>query len=272
MSAAKLKNIVILALLLVNLFLLAIIIPTRLADLRGRKQANDALSQLYRQADVTLLPDAIPADRQLYPADLSPDHDAALDAVGALLGPQVLSQQTERGTRFSSSLGTADLSDDGIFAAAVTFEKTEDPEAHARTLLENMGISHTGLRRETSIGSVRTYSAVPTVGGVPVVTDSLHLRYEDGALTQITGLLLTRGTPAVSSSERGLSPQDALVAFLGSRISTGWMGSSVSTVTQGYALTPDKTQGVFHLQPVFHIVTDAGSYLVDGLSGAVTPT
>lgn len=270
MSASKLKNIVILALLLLNAFLLLLIVPNRLADLRSRQQTNEALAELYAQADVTLPAEIIPADRRLYATELFLDKDAAVQAVELLLGQQPLSQEVKTGTHYTSKQGSVLLSRDGSIAATLYAETTEDPHAHAVSLLREMGISHGPLQQESSSDNWQIFSVPLTIHGTPIVTDSLHFYYHAGALSRITGRLLIPSDTAVTAAQSGLSPQDALVSFLRQRMDTGWMGSAISAVTQGYALTTDDATGRFFLQPVCHIVTDAGRYLVDGITGAVT--
>lgn len=269
MSASKIKNLVILILLLVNVFLLILVVPTRMENIQRERQANTALTELYENAGVTLRLEDIPKTKTLYPLELSLTASDSLAAVRGLLGDRLLTQSVGRNTRYTSTSGSATLSPDGSFSAALTSAAVNDPEADARRLLDAMGLAYASLRQETS-GTAKLYTAVLTVQDVPILTHSLVFRYEENSLVSVTGLLPAAAEPARSGSQSAVSARDALVAFLGSRLDTGWMGSRIESVTQGYALTYDAAQSVWRLQPSWLLATDAGTYLIDGAAKTVT--
>lgn len=269
MSAPKIKNLVLLILLLVNIFLLALVIPTRVEDLNREHHANAALIQLYENAGVTLREEDIPGTKPLYPADLSLAEPDLLAAVRGLLGQQLLTQTSGSSIRYTSALGTAAYTKNGSFTAALKGAAVTDPEADARKKLDAMGLSCGELRRESS-GDTVSYTACLTVGSSPILTHDLTFRYESDRLVSVTGLLLPAGEPARVGNQSTVTARDALTAFLGSRLETGWVGSHVQSATQGYALSYDAAQNLWHLLPAWRITTDAGAYLVDGTTKTVT--
>lgn len=271
MSAPKIKNLVILILILLNVFLLALVVPTRLADRQRLRQADESLVQLYADADVSLRVEDIPQTKTLYPADLPMTEEGILPAIRAILGQELLTRQTDDGTHFSSAAGTAVLQPDGTLTATVTDHETHDPEAHTRELLTAMGVSWSDVRLQTKDAGVTVCTAVLQSSDIPIVTHSLRFRYENGSLKSVTGLLLPAQAAAETAATQGITARDALIAFLGSRISTGWVGERIESVRQGYCLTTDTAQSLWHLQPTWYISTDAGDYLVDGLTRAVSP-
>lgn len=266
MSAAKIKNLVILILLLVNLVLLALVVPTRLSDRQRSIRADEALVQLYANADVTLRIEDIPKPKALYPMDIPMSRENVLPTVRAVLGEELLTQEDAGVVSYSSAVGTATLSADGTLTATLSQPQAKTPEA----LLKELGLSQN--RMDTEMLDTATICTVTLEAtDVPIVTHSLRFRYENDLLTEVSGLLLPEQGGTIVSGQACLSARDALTAFLGSRISTGWVGDTIDTVEQGYALSADTAQSLWHLQPVWHIATDAGDYLVDGLSGTVTP-
>jgi len=264
MAREKLKNLVILILVLANLFLLALVVPTRLSDRNIQARAANALSQLYAQAGVTLHAEDIPRSKALQAMEMpAPD---ALEALRVFLGDRLLTQPD--GT-VTSPLGTAVLAENGTFS--VTLEQnipTDDALAHAEDLLKQLGLSVHTLHAAPS-GGGETVTATLRLAGAPLLTQNLTLRYEDGCLVSAKGLPLGEDAAYAVGSEGGVSAADALMAFLRSRMDTGWMGASVLSVTQGYDCTWDAVRQLWLLEPAWQIRTDSGDYLVDAVTCAV---
>ncbi len=266
MSRSNVKNLIILILLLVNGFLLALVLPSRLSDLRQRQQARESLAQLYEQAGVTLSAADIPDTKALYAMDLPMEFDG-ISAASAVLGDQMLST----GTELSSSLGHGTLTEDGTLSLTVTdAAPAADPEVHTRQLLADMGVSFQTLRRSTPYPNAEVYTASFAASRVPLFSHSLTFLYEDGSLKEISGTLPSRAEPRRTGTAVCVSAEDALVAFLSRRLEVGWMGSSILSVTQGYHPRWVPAQNLFRLQPAWCIRTDSGDYLVDGLTCSVT--
>lgn len=270
MSAPKIKNLVILILVLLNVFLLALVIPIRLTDRRHNQQADAALVRLFAEADVSLRAAEIPKTKTLYPADIPMSQEGVLPAVRAILGQEILTRQEENITHFSSSLGAAQLHADGTLEAAVTDGQRRDPAAYTQELLAKMGLGwgdlHTVSTGNRSVFSVQLYAAE-----APIVSHCLRFYYENSCLVRVEGLMLPPQAAVVTTATQCIGARDALVAFLASRISTGWVGGTIESVRQGYALSADAVQSLWHLQPVWYISTDGGNFLVDGLTKVVTP-
>ena len=84
MPVSKLKNLAILILLLANLALLALLIPSRIAAREQTDSLANALSELCESRDVSLSPDAVPDTMTLYALELGEDPAADLRAATAL--------------------------------------------------------------------------------------------------------------------------------------------------------------------------------------------
>lgn len=270
MSRSKLKNLIILILLLVNGFLLALVVPTRLSDLRQQQQARQALSEIYRQADVGLDAADIPETKLLYAMDQPLSLDP-LAAAEVLLGRQLLTTDTQTGIHVSSPLGQADFSFDGRMSADLTDQTVHaDPEAYTRQLLGKLSLSPQALTRSTPYPGAETYTATFAVSGMPLFSHDLTFRYLNGRLAAVSGILPSTARPVRSGTEPCVSAEDALVTFLSRRLDMGWMGNRIHSVVQGCNAHFDTAQNLLHLQPVWKISTDAGDYLVDGLTCSVT--
>ena len=265
MSAGKVKNLIILILLLVCCFLLALVVPARLEARRRTEENTQRLRRLMQEANVTLT-DRVPETLELRAVELAEGGDAYLDAVSALLGEQVLSQQTAYRTEYSSARGVLQLNAGDFTAELYDRAPAESPQAEIETLLARFGVTRFSILQVPDPDGEQ-YIATPYLYGAPVFSFGLRFSYRDGALTAVSGSLAREDFAVVSGQKRCCSAQDALIAFWGGRLAVGWVGSRLEEVSQGY-LAADATR----LQPVWRIVTDTETYYVDGLTKAIFRT
>lgn len=275
MPVSKLKNLAILILLLANLALLSLVVPTRLARSQQSQLLRQELQALCSQQQVELSDGAIADTVTLYTLELGEDSQADLQAATALLGAQVLVQDdsTRYFSTYRSSLGTCAIGRSGSFQAQLTGQSfSDDLQSHAEATLAAMGfaIDRHGNPMLRSDGST-TISAIQSVLGVPVFTQGLTLTYENQRLTAVDGVFFTgAGTVTRVDTQACMSAADALVQFLSARYELGWVGSIVISMEQGYRQADTASAAVVHLTPVWHLQTDTGSFYIDGISGSVS--
>lgn len=275
MPASKLKTLALLILLLANLALLALVIPSRTAHAREEKQLRQSLQELYARQQLTLDPDTVPDTATLYTLELAENPAADLRAATALLGEEVLVQDdsTRYLSTYRSAAGRCSISRSGAFEASLTGFGPEDPLQHGVQMLESMGFQiHRHGSPMPGPDGTETLSAMQAVLGVPVFNKGLTLTYRDGSLAAAEGVFFTgTETPTRVSDQACLSAADALVAFLSARFELGWVGSTVTAMEQGYCRSDTAAAAAVHLTPVWRLDTDTGSFYVDGISGQVTP-
>ncbi len=259
MSAGKVKNLIILILLLVCGFLLTLVLPARLEARRRSEENTRRLRELMAEADVTL-ECALPEASDLRASEFPDVHARCADVVTALLGDKVLSRQTAYRTEYSSESGTLLLSAEGFSAELRGRAAAADPRAETEALLARFGMTAFALRSEETKDALR-FSVTPQLYGAPLFSSELVFDYRDGVLTRVSGLPLRESSVTVTGQKRCCTAQDALVAFWGARLSLGWVGSRVEGLSQGFLLA-----GASRLQPVWRVETDTGAYYVDGLT------
>lgn len=262
MSAGKVKNLIILILLLVCGFLLALVLPARLEARQRSEENTRRLRELMAEADVTL-DCALPETVDLRAAEIPDTNALYADVVTALLGDKVLSKQTAYRTEYASEYGTLLLSADGFTASLQGREAAADPRAETEALLARFGMTRFTLQQAAEQNTLRIRVS-PQLYGVPLFSAELVFTYRDGVLTEVAGLPLRESCVTVTGQKRCCTAQDALVAFWGERLSLGWVGSRVEALSQGFLLTDAS-----RLQPVWRIETDTGAYCVDGLTRTV---
>lgn len=275
MPVSKLKNLAILILLLANLALLALLIPSRLALSREEARMRTSLSQLCAAQDVDLDPDEIPNTASLYALELGEGAEADLRAATALLGQEVLAQDdsTRYQSLYTSADGFCQISRSGAFSARLQNQpENSDLSAAAARVLQDMGFSAYKIEAPVRLrAGVYTVTAWQAVLDVPVLSGGLTLTYSNGCLTEIEGVFFTSAGQLTRVSEAvSISAADAVVAFLDARYDLGWVGSAIESVVQGYARSETAAAAAVHLSPVWRLETDTGAFQVNGLTREVT--
>ena len=276
MPVSKLKTIAILILLFANLAILSILVPRRIQEDREAKAAKESLCRLYEAQDIALDPQIIPDTITLYALKLRDDPSDSVQAASALLGEQLIAQ--EDSTRYLSSYlsqnGSCSLSRSGNLHAHLQNQSASgDLSKAAAKLLKEMGFSCDEPDEPVRLrAGVYTVHATQTILGTPVISDGLTMTFSNGKLTTVEGCFYYGSqSPSRISAESCISAADALIAFLSARYDLGWIGSSVVSLSQRYLRSETASASTLQLTPVWKLETDTGIFLINGLSGAVTP-
>lgn len=275
MPVSKLKNLAILILLLANLALLALVIPSRLAAGQQTDELHQSLCDLYANQDIDLPPEIIPDTASLYVLELKESEDATLQAASALLGEslEILDDSSRYFSVYRSEVGTCSISRTGEFSAQLTDQPEQrDPVSATRRLLRSMGFDHGKLPEAQRLrAGVYTVTATQQVLGMPIFSADLVFTWSNSRLTALEGTFFPGTNALVRVSDTAcLTAADALVAFLSARYELGWLGSAVTGLEQGYLRSDTATAAAVRLTPVWHLQTDTGSFFINGVTGEVT--
>lgn len=275
LPVSKLKNVIILILALANILLLALVLPLRHQRMEQQSLAAQQLESLFSQYGVRLDTDHLPDDRVLYALEFSPEDDGALPAMKALLGDNVLVQDdsTRYLSLYRSELGQCQLSRGGSLEARLQSRPSVgDMSREVRELLEELGISvaSVSLPQQRSAG-IYTVVATQKLLEMPVFSSALTFTFHSGAVTRISGTAYFDTAGLVRTDDQAcISCADALVAFLGSRDTLGWVGSAVVDVAQGYLRAETASAAVVRLIPGWRLTTDTGAFWINGITRGVT--
>ena len=274
MPVSKLKNLVLLVLLLANLALLALLIPDRVNQQRGDDALRQSLCDLYAGQQVRLDPDTVPDTVTIYSLELAEDPAGSAAAAEALLGQSMVQDDATRyQSIYRSDSGQCTISRSGSFRASLEGRPAvRDLAKDAKKTLRAMGFQYLSLSEPQRLrAGFYTLTATQTVLGVPVFSQGLTLTYANDRLVQLEGVFYTgAGTLTRISDQPCISAADALVAFLSARVDLGWVGSAVTGMTQGYVRSETAAAAAVHLTPVWRLETDTGSFDVNGITGEVT--
>lgn len=275
MPVSKLKNLAILILLFANLALLALVVPARLSTRQESDALHEALCDLYARQEIDLPSSCIPDTASLYVLEVKDSGDADLLAARALLGETLEAEDDSSRylSLYHSASGTCSISRTGEFSARLEGQPEErDLKAASKKLLKRMGFSHGALMEPQRLrAGVYTVTATQQVLGMPLFSGDLVITWSNNRLTALDGTFFTGTDSLVRVSDTAcLSAADALVAFLSARYELGWLGSAVTGLEQGYIRSDTAMAAAVRLTPVWHLETDTGSFLINGMTGEVT--
>ena len=269
MPVSKLKNLVILILLLANIALLCLLLPRFAGQRQQVEDLRSALSSLCAEQNVDLDPDAIPETVTLYTLELADIEAAETAAMTVLLGETPIRTDAVFQTADSDlRIGTWENGSNSL--RLQNQKEVSDQKQAAKKLLRDMGISVLNVSEPERISpGIYTLTATQSVLGVPVFSRGISLTYSNSALSHLEGDLFA-GTLTRTDDTACISASEAVVAFLAARVDTGWVGSAITALEQGY-FRAESAASAIRLSPVWKLTTDTGSFLINGLSREVIP-
>lgn len=265
MERSRLKNIIILILVLVNCFLLASLGLRRSAADSARRRTVGELTALFAEDGVTLDGSAV-SNETPQPGGIlarSASTDAAVAAF--LLGDGA--QMTDEGggvQTYVSPTGRATFRSGGSFDATGTLGTGSSPEGFCRKFCKAFRYEELTVSFSAGSGSAE---AVQYFSGSPVVNASITFQAENGRLVSVSGIHL----PDTLTGDGGgtMTAATALTRFLAARQEMGYVVSAVTDVKLCYQLQSTAAAAMV-LAPAWRVETDTGNYYVNCSSGAVT--
>lgn len=268
MESSKLKNLVLLILILTNLGLLAFTVQRRYQETRLQGRAlEDAVRFLASRGvavDGADVPDAGALPPQTAARDL--EREAALAA--GLLGEDVRPQSAGAEVyRYENGRGYLQFHGSGAFSGEFTpgaIPIGGDPEAGCLELLDELGIRGEPISRgEDTLVFRQLWQEVP------LFSQQITLEVKEGSLVSLTAQQQLAGTPAADLSRQTVSTATALIQFLNGVSALGDVCSRVERIQPGY-VGAVPLSGPMALTPVWSVTTDTGSYQLDLVSGELT--
>ena len=268
MEWSKIKNIILLILLGLNLFLLIMVASQELQARQFRQEAREEAVALLERNGIAVDASVLPEDTSLPTQVLEEDLSVAETLAHALLGEDAVQQSTGVRAVYSSSLGEMETFSTGRFAVDFTAQALplhdRTAEEHAADLLQRAGIQAEYLDSSHAEGATRiTYRQRWT--DTPVFNAQITLAYQDGALRHMEGVLLP-ANGGVSQQEETITVATLLVRFLSQRNESGRMFSQIQALVPGYHLSGTRP---FTLTPAWYVVTDTGTYVLSALDGSL---
>lgn len=278
MEWSKLKNIILLILVVTNAFLLVLVGSRAWNAARYQANARADAIQVLSRSGITVDKDILPKDVVLPVGSVSRDREGEAQTLAPLLGEVTV--QSPGGGRFlyTGSFGVADLRSRGEFSLALDreqFPMVGSYATHAQETAAKMSFrSRTILTRQLeepngTTGQTVEVSEVTLVQlwqETPILTCTAKAVYTEGQLLSLSGTRLTGEPQQVGSVE--LSVVTGLLRFLEQLSATGDVCSAITSMTPAYQLTAGLSDPAT-LSPVWYIETDSGAYTLDAATAVL---
>lgn len=267
----KLKNLIILILLVVNGFLLVLVGTRWEESARYERSALEQTVQVLGRGGIQVDMEAVAPADGLAPMTVERDVEREARLVCALLDEEVQGDNRGGGLYlYRGALGEVSLRAGGELSAEFPRNdhwKTEHPEDHAASLLKRLGVEG-ALTGQTNEGEDVILRFTQGWNGTPVFSCEVELVYRDGYLTALRGTLLMGAGTAEAGQTLALST--ALMRFSEEIGATGDVCSAIRSMEAGYRGTAQSLSGGVRLMPVWLVVTDTANYYLDCVTGALT--
>lgn len=269
LESFRLKNIIILILILLNVCLLFPLSSRFLAAQSARQQMTTQLVALFAADGIALdtaaISDKTPPTSQT--PERNPEQERALAT--AILGKSLISSDHNGSIHtYDSDTGAARFHANGTFAISAGRLIPEDPESFSRAFCKDFGYDSITVALEGGSGTV---TGVQQFNNYPVIRCTISLSFDAGKLITVEGTHLP-SAPANSTDTPGESPLSAVAAlnaFLAARRQSGAVVSAVTGMYLCYELQGTTAVPTF-LSPCWCITTDTSTFYVNCITGAVS--
>ena len=265
MQTYRLKYIVIVILLLLNLFLCFLLFSYRQQDRQSRRQLIQGISQLYEESQVLLTAEIDLDTAPLPPLSLTRNTEGEAEIAEFFLGAAGSAADQGGGIHLYSRDGEQMLvRSSGAFDYVAAQPRAADPAALCREFCQSFGYRAV----EMPSGSSGSFLGMLQIDGHDVYNCMVSIFLEDGMLISAAGSWVSTQDAAPLYTAR-ITAADALVKFLDYRNTTGLICSRVEGILPVYELL-SSTSGPSQLSSKWEITTDTHQYYVDCKTGLVS--
>lgn len=269
MEGSKIKNIVIVILLLLNAFLLALSGGRRLVDARSQDQARTGAMEVIRSNGVALEDSVVPKSMGLRPMRASRDVERESALAARLLGDGTTREH--RGSevyRYRNDSGSVQFHSTGEVAARLDTGLyplgDQDPGQHAVSVAALLDC-HTRVVESTVSGGTGTVTLVQTLQDVAVLDCQLVAQYRHGQLESLQGMRLI-GKAESLEGDIPITVATALMRLYNGLKELGDIYSGIESISPAYSLSVERS-GAVRLTPVWSVRTDTGDYVLNTMTG-----
>lgn len=280
MEWPKLKNIILIILLVVNGFLLVLVGSRMEESAQYERKALEQTAQVLENSGIRVELDAAASAAGLVPMTVERDLEREAKLAQALLDEAVQGENRGGGLYlYRGALGEVSFRAggemsfqvDGSLSAAFRQNgawRTDRPEAHAAALLKKLGVEAVRIGVSTQ-GEETVVRFRQNWNGTAVFSCEVEFVYRDGYFTTLRGALLTAET-GTAGTGTALTLPTALMRFSEEIGATGDVCSAIQSMEAGYWAFAQSLSGGARLTPVWLVSTDTADYYLDCVTGALT--
>lgn len=270
MEVSKIKNFIIILLLIVNAFFLAILIKDNLEERRVHASTIKSTVQVYKQTGITLPESIINGANSASWGVVELQRDTAAekkrvesligDASASNLGGNILMYNGLNGQAVFRGTGEFEILFEG---SAVPVES--GPVQTAERVMEKLGIDYAkDYTTQSTEGETITVVMTAAWNGLPILDSQVTFTLTENRLILVVG---TRTLDIYKTGALAEMPDriTVLIRFLEILKEGGHICTEIKAMEPAYELNSFPS-GEAELQPLWRIVTDGGEFYVNGLT------
>jgi len=272
LDKARIKNFIIIVLVLVNAFLLLNVISSAKEQWDAQDFRVESLKKVLSDNGITLdsdieLPDSVPPL-----LSLKRDMEAEYDSFKALIGNCTVLDLGGNVFYYEGIDGQAKSRGTGDFEMKLNsgvVNKGRDPVYAAKSAMKKLGIECSSAEPVIAVeGENVTVTLCCAWDGVAVYSAKINFYFYSDNLLIISGTRPLQEENTVSSSENYPDAVTVLMGFLESSSQSGYVCSEISDLQVEYSMY-SAVSGYCTLKPVWCIQTNSGSYYIDAETGII---
>ncbi|MEG1632418.1 MAG: hypothetical protein RR314_00045 [Oscillospiraceae bacterium] len=271
MDSSKIKNFIIVVLVIVNILLLAVVGVDGARARAAERRAMDGVSDIFAAQGIALSPNLKTKNTNLPVRSVSRAADGEQRRVASLLGDVTVQDQGGSILFYSGEKGQAVFRGTGGFEILMNdgaIPTGRDAENTARAFLKKLGVSAVS-GHGSAISDVEDGSGTVVLrcrsGKTEVVGCKVTFTFTNGSLLLVIG---SRPLEVVSTDRSGeaLDVPTVLLRFLNIVSEGGHICSELRNLEPCY-MQSTSASGTGFLTPVWRVTTDAGEFYINGLTG-----
>lgn len=265
METPKLKNIILIILVITNLCLLVLVGRSEWKDdylrWQTRAEAIDFLDRKQVQVDEAIIPHEVALQPGRAERDLEQEGRLAVQLLG---GPVERESRGAGVYRYENDLGFIQFHSDGAFQAEFVpgaFPVGEDGGQACLDLLNKLEFEGC---LESEEGGQRNF--LQLWQGHPLFICQVTVEEKAGCLTSLTSGRRLVGQPTLDNSRQTITIPTALICLFNGINVLGDVCSRIDAIDTGY-VTSSALSGSMAITPVWRVTTDTGLYQLDLVTG-----
>lgn len=270
MDKYKLKNFILIMLVLVNIFLLFIVISNEIDTARLRKNREDTLRQILLSNSIELNGDVRLDSRALPEVTLTRSLKSEEQAVASLIGKCETSDLGGSIIYYDGAKGAARFRGTGefemVFNPDVIYAGSS-PEYTAADAMKRLGFHSRPEDAEMQTGTEdQTIILNLTYRDKPVFNSRIACYFVNGSLNIVEGKAFFNKVVSKGSTDKLPDACTILMRFLEYLKTNQLSCTEISAVDSGY-FAESTVVGECVMRPVWRISTDMGTFFMDGTTG-----
>lgn len=272
MEHSKIKNIIIIVLLVVNIIFLVLFLIGRIETGKLEKKTKEDLIRIFDLHGISLDMSVIPSYPELGSYEVLRDTESEKAIAEGILGKCEVNELGGNIFQYKSALGEGIFRGNGEFsitlAEGIPISDTTIKGLSSYLGSMNIAVDWKSAETEYTHGRLSSVRFTDVFEEYPIFNCRITMSFTDGKLMSLYGRRLT-STPSPAASEPMIGVYTALIGFLSSVEESNLICNEITAISPGYSFSAS-VSGSGRLVQYWCVSTDVGKYYVNGLTGEMS--